>query len=1197
MKHSYIVICCFLVVIAQNAFAQSPIEFIENQGQWDSWIKYKATTPGGEVHLENDGLRYILSEETNWLKVDSFHHGQLTVAPTLKFHVYKMTFEGANLQHGIQGLKKQNNYYNYFLGNDPAKWKSGIHPYYALDYNSLYTGIDMHLTSENQSLVYELYVQPNADASQIKIKYDGPDRMSIKNGDLIVNTSVGKIIERKPVVYQYINDSRVSVACDYNLKGNTLTFDFPNGYDHSKLLIIDPTIDFWASFTGSTADNWGFTATYDDTGNFYMGGIVNCLDPVTGSLGTGSFPVSPGAYQTVWGGGQGVSGVQFGSDIGIMKLSPDGHNRIYATYLGGIHNERPSSMIVDGSGNLVITGRTLSPNFPVTSGAVQSTIHGGSDIFVTKLNPAGSALVGSTFMGGSGHDGVNFDSTEYGYGHLKYNYGDDARGEVQVDGAGNVYVAGSTQSADFPTTPSAIGTTLTGFQAGVVFKLNSTLTSMLWSTYINGNGDDAAYVLAFNPSQSSIYVAGGSSSTNLPVPSGAWRSSYGGDSADGYVLKFKNSAPYNVQKGSYVGTSHFDQVYGIQVDGNGNVYMMGQSLGGTFPTTAGVYANPGSTQFVIKMDSNLTTDLISTVYGSGDATHTNISPVAFLVDTCENVYVSGWGGNIMGATVTGLAHSGVTTGMPTTPDAQQSTTDGFDFYFIVFGPGMTALRYATFYGRNAPGGYGEHVDGGTSRFDKHGIIYQGICANCGGPPSVSGQPAFPTTSGVWGPTDNSPNCNMAGLKIAFNIGPVETHVTAGPSTSGCAPLTVVFTNTSTNALTYLWDFGDGSPTVTTFAPTHTFTAAGTFTVTLSAANANACFKTQDTTRLIISVDTNRIIPGFNYTVTDSCGPYTAEFTNTSSTNISSSTPEYTWYFGDGTNFTGATPPTHSYPDTGTYTVMLVMAQTGACKTPDTVQKKIRIFAAKVSANFDIPDSICLGSPFVPAGGATNATSITWNLGNGTTVTITNPVITYSVAGTYSITLTALNPGSCNLQDSVTQVIRVLSGPRADFSFVPLVPQTNVPTTFTNKSYNATRYAWDFGDNQSSTEINPVHQYNVTGTYDACLTAYNTSNCPAKVCKPVPSDVVPLIGIPTAFSPNGDGENDILYVRGGAIKTLDLKIYNRWGQLVFETTSQEIGWDGKFNGQPQPIEAYGYVLQASFIDGTSKTLKGNITLLR
>ncbi len=1190
MKPQYILLYFFFTLFACTAFAQRPVEFIENKGQWGSWFKYKATTHGGEVFLEKDGLRYVLCDPTNNYKMDSFHHGQLKEKPLMKFHVYKVTFEGAN-EVQLQGQKLQENYYNYFIGNKPELWKSGIHPYLAMDYNNLYNGINMHLTSEGNSLVYEFFIQPDADASQVKLNFEGPDNIYINEGNLVINTSVGKMMEMKPYAFQYINDNKVEVACNYHLKNNKVTFDFPNDYDHSKQLIIDPTVVF-CSFTGSTADNWGFTATYDNAGNLYMGGLVNAL----AIAGGGSYPVTPGAYQSTFGGGEGASGFEYGADIGIMKLSPDGKTRIYATYLGGRNNERPHSLIVDGAGNLIVAGRTHSDNYPVTPGAFQTTNAGGWDIIVSKLNPAATALLSSTYVGGSGDDGLNFDSTEYGYGHLKYNYGDDARSEVQMDNVGNIYVASSTMSANFPTTAGAIATTLSGMQDGVVFKMNSALTSLIWSTYLSGIGDDAGYVLAFNTTQTSLYVGGGTNSTNFPVTAGSWQSTYGGDTADGYILKFKNSPPYNIQKGTFIGTAHYDQVYGLQVDGDDNVYAMGQSLGGAFPVTAGVYTNPNSCQFVIKLDSNLTTDLISTVYGSKDPLHTNISPVAFLVDTCQNVYISGWGGNIMGILgggIAGLVGCGTTIGMPVTSDAVLGTTDGLDFYFIVLGPGMTSLRYATFYGRSTPGspGMGEHVDGGTSRFDKHGIIYQAICANCGG----TAGPPFPTTTGAWATVDGSTNCNEAGLKIAFNIGPVTAVVTAGPSTSGCAPLTVNFTNTSSNALSFLWQFGDGT-TSTTFSPTHIFTSAGTYTVTLSASNSNACFRTNDTAYLIIHVDTNVIIPDFTYKLTDSCGPYVASFTNTS-IDKAGGTPSYFWLLGDGTTYSGTTPPDHNYPDTGTYTVTLVMSDALACKTPDTTFKKIRIHNFKVSAHFTVPDTLCLGSAFIPSVTTINGGPTTWTFGDGKSSTSGDPSHTYDSVGTYTIKFIVRNSGACNGVDSATQTITIEPTPIANFSFTPQTPIPNIPVTFTNLSVKAIRYLWDFGDNNSTTDVNPVHQYDRTGTYKVCLQAFNISDCPSIICKQVPTEVHPLIGLPTAFSPNGDGENDILYVRGAAIKTLDLKIFNRWGQLVFETTTKEKGWDGTFNGQPQPIEAYAYVLQATFIDGTAKLLKGNITLLR
>lgn len=1190
MKSRYIlfVILCCLTSIAP-CYAQTAVEFVENKGQWGDWFRYKAEARGDDVLLENDGFRFILADRNNSIRLDSFHHGLRKDNPTLRFHVYKVTFEGAS-QPSFTGQKPQRSYYNYFLGNDSTQWKSGIHPYYAVDYNGIYQNIDLHVSSEKGQVVYEFMVQPNAVTENIKLKFDGPDAMKIKKtGDLVISTSVGEVTELKPYAYQYINDVRTQVPCNYVLNENVLSFEFPEGYDHSKLLIIDPTIVF-STFTGSTADNWGFTATYDNSGNFYAGGLVNTIEY------GGHFPVSPGAFQTTWGGGSTiVSGgmvIAYAADISIIKYNSTGNNRLFATYLGGAGNEHVHSMIVDHAGNLVMAGRTLSNNFPITSTAYQTTNRGGWDMIVTSMNSSGTALVGSTYIGGSTDDCVNFDSTEYFYGELKHNYGDESRSEVQIDNSDNIYVTGCTNSTNFPTTSTAISSTLSGLQDGIVFKMNSSCSSLIWSTYLGGSGSDAGYVLAFDSLQQYVYVAGGTNSSNFPVTTGCWQTIAPGGGADGFVTKFLNSGTYSIQKSTYIGTTGYDQVYGIQIYPTNDVYIMGQSIGGLFPVTPGVYSNPNSSQFIMKIDRNLATDMISTVYGSGDPSFTNISPVAFLIDTCSNVYISGWGGNLG---LTGTT-TGTCAGMPTTTGA---ATDGADFYFLVLGPNMTTLRYATFYGRSCSNaGYGEHVDGGTSRFDKSGIIYQAICANCGGntvPLGCSGP--FPTTSGAWSEMDSSAsNCNEAALKIAFEIGPVQANVTASPSTSGCAPLTVNFTNSSNNGLTFVWDFGDGSPIVTTYSATHTFTAAGTYTVTLSAQNSSACFVTDDTAYLVIVVDTNSLTPAFSYTIIDSCGPYSVSFTNSSHAS-STLSPTYTWYFGDGGTYTGNTPPIHNYSSAGIYTVTLVMTALNACNSPDTFTQVVNINSVNVSGSFTMPDTVCLGTPINPDVTTANGQTYSWTFGDGQSSASASPAVTYTAAGTYRVTFIVSNPQACNGADTISRSVTVIDAPTADFNFAPVIPVSNEPTTYTNLSANATRYSWDFGDGSTSTETNPVHQFNNTGTYNTCLTAYNASNCPAKACKKVSADVVPLIGVPSGFSPNGDGENDILYVRGAAIKTLDLKIYNRWGQLIFETTTKEKGWDGTYNGTPQPIDAYGYVLLATFIDGSAKTLKGNITLLR
>lgn len=1197
MKTLKTLLLAVFTLLATATFAQGPVEFIENKGQWGDWFAYKAETRGGNICLENDGFRFILADIDNKSRLDSFHHGHLHQSPSLRFHAYKVTFEGGNQHPKMIGKKPQSTYYNYYQGNDPKKWKSGIHPCYVVDYCAVYNNIDLHVASERGNMVYEFMVQPGGDPNKVQLKFDGQDEMYIKKGDLYIVTSVGMVKEMKPYAYQYINDKRVEVACNYVLNNNVLSFEFPDGYEADKLLVIDPTVVF-STLTGSTADNWGYTATYDNNGNFYAGGIVN--DVTFG----GSFPVSTGAFQATYGGGYGngsaTYGYAYGADISIIKYNPTGTSRLFATYLGGAGNEHPHSMIVDGAGNLIIAGRTLSQNYPITSGCYQSATRGGWDMVVTNMNSTGTALIGSTYIGGTGNDCVNYDSTEYGYGELKYNYGDDSRSEVLVDNANNIYVAGCTMSNNFPTTSTAVSTTLSGIQEAIVFKMSNNCSSLIWSTYLGGNGSDAAYVLAFDSLQQSLYVAGGTNSSNFPTTSGAWRASYSGGGADGFITKFVNGGSYNILKSTYVGTAGYDQVYGIQAHPHNDPYVMGQSVGGTFPVTTGVYSNPNSCQFIMKMDRDLTSDLISTVYGSSNPRSTNISPCAFLVDTCQNVYVAGWGGTL-GITA---GTTGTCTGMATTTDAFSRSTDGADFYFIVLGSGMTALRYATYFGRNCTSLiHGEHVDGGTSRFDKNGIIYQGICASCGGRPGTSGAcgSPFPTTSGAWSEVDSSVNCNQAALKIAFNIGPTDLNITALPSTSGCAPFTVNFDNTSTNVITYRWNFGDGSPVDTNFEPSHTFTASGVYTVTITGSNTNACFRTDDTFELIIVVDTNRINSDFTALVTDSCGPYRASVSNISTAGTSGGAPRswtiFRWDFGDGSSVVGANPPPHTYADTGNYTIRLIMIDTTACNSPDTSYRLASIHGFDVVASFTLPDSICKGQTIKPGSTIKNGTTITWDFGDGGVGTTDTIEHTFDSVGTFTVRVIVTNPASCNGADTFTRVIKVLDAPISDFSFTPITPETNTPNTFRNLSIDATRYLWDFGDGSTSTEVNPVHQFRRTGTYNVCLTAYNTGGCPAIKCRKLSAEIIPIVGLPTGFSPNGDGDNDILYVRGAAIELMDLKIYNRWGQVVFHSTSQRDGWDGTFNGQPQPIEAYGFVLNVTFIDGSTKLLKGNITIIR
>jgi gliding motility-associated-like protein len=1168
------------------------VEFLKNLGQWDGNFLYRSNTANGDIFLEPNGITYVVGAPDNKKKVEDVHHGVIQGGATLFFHAYRMRFENAQVPV-VTSEKELETYNNYYLGNNPSRWKTGIHPALGVNYDELYEGIDLHIGSDGSNMKYEFVVAPGANPYIIKLNFEGAERLSVKNGDLVIGTSLGDAIEQKPFVYQMVNGQKKQVACNYKVKGRGVTYEFPEGYDNTLPLIIDPTVVF-ASFTGSTADNFGYTATYDDAGNFYAGGLVNGL----------GYPTSTGAFQINFGGGNATTGPLYPCDMGIIKFNPTGTQRIYGTYIGGIENETPHSMYVDASNNLVIAGRSHSNDFPVTAGVYDLTYNGGEDIVVVKLNADATNLLASTYIGGPGNDGVNGDNNPFVLTAIKYNYGDDARSEIIIDDAGDIYVAASTLSNGFPTTVGAVSTSLNGIQDAVIFKFDPSLSNLMFSTYLGGPSDDNAYVITLDPTEANFYVAGGTQG-GMPYTGGTWQPFYQGGTVDGYIAKFQNSGNYPLQRLTSIGTANYDQCYGIQTDEAGDVYVMGQSLGGQFPVNNVAYSNPNSSQFLMKLDPNLSTNIYSTVYGSGDPTTTNISPVAFLVDTCQNVYISGWGGRLAGNFPASI---GFCTGMPITTDAAQSTTDGADFYFIVFEKNITGLLYGTFMGQNNPNG--EHVDGGTSRFDRNGVIYQGICGGCGGT-------SFPTTPGVWGPNNASGLCNQVALKIQFDFLPVIADAEIDGDTFGCAPYTVQFINNSSTGGTYTWIFDDGSPNSNAVAPTHTFTSPGTYDVLLIVENAQACNQTIDTDIITIVVDSGGITADFDFTKVDTCGPFTASFVN-NSTFSKPGAEQWTifnWDFGDGTGFTGATPPTHTFPDTGTYTITLTMLDTSACNPFDSITKTIHFAVTRVDAAA-LGDTICLNENATLQNLSTNATVYNWTFSNGFTSTAQTPTFQIDSPGTYTAFVIAGNPSTCNKFDTSNVVtIQVYPVPTADFEMTPNPHIRNKPLEFINNSTGVTdqtTYAWDFGDGtKSDLKDPPPHMYLRKGTYSICLNVNNpiegtTLGCPSVVCKSIAVDIRPIIDIPTAFSPNGDGVNDMLYVRGAAIVEIDLKIFNRWGELVFEATKMENdsegnlrseGWDGTFRGKEQEMDAYAFVLHAVFIDGSTHDEQGNVTLIR
>jgi gliding motility-associated-like protein len=573
------------------------------------------------------------------------------------------------------------------------------------------------------------------------------------------------------------------------------------------------------------------------------------------------------------------------------------------------------------------------------------------------------------------------------------------------------------------------------------------------------------------------------------------------------------------------------------------------------------------------------------------------------------VYVSGWGGDI----APGYQIAG-TTGMTVTPDALKATTDGKDFYFYVLrrdaaGPGPL---FASFFGQD--GGLADHVDGGTSRFDVNGIIYQAICANCGG-----GVP-FPTTPGAYAPVKPPQAlCNLAMVKVAFNLSGVGSKVQSAidgvpRDTAGCLPLTVIFTDQIRNAVQYIWNFGDGTGDFgpmaadTGYSQAHSYNNVGVYHVMLVAIDPASC-NLRDTSYVNIRVGDLKAILNFSYQKVGSCDNLDFNFKNLSTTDpaFPFKSTSFTWDFGDGSNpeVHGMEDVVHTFPAAGSYHVKLMLHDTTYCNDPDELDSLVNI-AARLKASFTTPPTGCAAYEAAFSYTGTGGQTFQWDFGDpgsggNNTSTLANPTHVYQVPGPYTITLAATDPNTCNVTDVATSSIIVYEKPVADFSFSPITPIENTPVTFTNLSSPiATHFKWLFGDGDSlltTSRASVDHQYVATGTFNACLVAYNDAGCPADTCKAVSTIVIPALDVPNAFTPNSGNVNSKVFVRGFGIVKMRFIIWNRWGQKVFETNSTKEGWDGKVRGTVQPMEVYAYTLDVEFFDGTKANRKGDITLIR
>ena len=1243
------VVLAFFEIAARkpaDTLAAGKWEFIQNLGQWPQEVRFSARMHTGAIFFSDN---YFTVSQWHPEQLNAIHEAKHEGKPFPQKYIdaaaYRVTFLQSQQNSKVSGDRAYDHYYNYFIGKNPAKWASHANAYAVLHYHELYAGIDLYFLDDEDYLKYEFHVAPGSNPKQIQMQYEGLKSIAKVGEELLLHTAVDRILELKPFAYQIDKQGDTNtISCAYHLQGNVLSFDIGD-YDPTLPLVIDPTVVF-SSYSGSTADNWGYTATYDSHGNLYGGGIT---------FGQG-YPTTLGAYQVDFCGQ---------IDVSISKFDATGSFLHYATYIGGSLADIPHSLFVNDNDELYIFGTTGSSNFPVTATAFDTTFNGGpnttlstsqnfahgADIFVAKLSADGTQLPASTYIGGTGNDGLNTASV------LRKNYADDNRGEIIVDENSNVYVVSSTSSIDFPVTTTIFQPDSSSHQDVCVFKMSQDLSTLIWSTFFGGSGNDAGYSM-FVAADKSVYFCGGTTSTDLPITANAYQTAHADTTsqADGFVAHLSSNGNLLLHS-TFLGKSNYDQAYLIKGDDEDFPHVLGQTSANDLQWVHNAnYYVPNGGQFLIKLSKNLSSAIWSTAFGSGNG-GPDISPTALMVDFCNNIYLSGWGSHQLNG-------FGGTSGLPVTDDAFQSTTDGSDFYFMAMSEDASNIVYATYFG-GATSQAREHVDGGTSRFDKHGRIYQAVCAGCH---SSSGQSSFPTTPGAYATQNGSNNCNLGAIKMDFNM-PVVVADFLMP-TVVCLPDSVHFSNYSqliSNQTSVLWNFGDGTSS-SAWEPAHLYPHTGYYEVTLIVQDLGSC-NIADTLRkrILVLANTSSTLPTVEICQGDyaelgippSTGVYylwsPAETVSNPTISNPIATPEQTTIYTliasteacvdtirqqvithsleaiftcDSVICAGATahlsisinasdPYQISWSETADFQHII----TENTESIDVIPTSSRYYYARVQTEFctkvfpiyisintlnllDNPDFLlCFEEHIelhVSCDGGMPPYQYVWSLSDGSSYTDAHPQVSPSHPTHYVVTVT--DAMGCTVTGSGFIQVREGTFPEplsawSDQHEIIAYHETTLHSTDYGNDYI---YQWTPASglstpNAASTvatlEETTTFTVTITDTFGCSLSDTVTIKVNPIVCES------PFVFIPNSFTPNGDGVNDILYVRSDILDDCFFVIYNRWGEKIFETVDQTIGWDGTFKLKDCPKGVYDYYFKGKCKDGDEIEMKGNVMLVR
>jgi hypothetical protein len=534
-----------------------PLQFEQNVGQVDARVKFFARGHKSTLYLTAN--EFLLS----------------MTAPGGEMSSVRIAFAGANDAPRVAGVGDVVSHSNYLTGNDRASWRTSVASYSRLRYQDIYPNVDLIVYGHERQIEYDLVIGPHTSPASIRLAVTGGKASVDDLGNLLINTSVGRVSLSRPRAYQNIGHLRREITAGYRVIGSREIGFSVEDYDDTKPLVIDPVLAY-STYLGGSEWDWPNAIKVDRIGNAYICGF-------TGSL---NFPTTTG--QMVPGGS---------SDAFIAKIRPDGSLE-YSTFLGGVGADTAQALAVDASGTVTLTGETQSTDFPVI-GAMQPTYAGGpgGDAFIAKLDASGSTLLYSSYFGGSGTD---------------------AGVAITTDGTGTMYVAGLTNSVDFPLVTPLQSRFGGGFADAFLAKLNAEGTALLYSTYLGGSASDEPSGMTVGPA-GEIYIVGGTFSNDFPVVA-ALQSQLSGIE-DGFVAKLRADGSA-LTYSTYLGGSGFDRVNGAKADVDGSVLLSGFSQGG-FPTTSGAYqpffGQGFSDAFVSRLSPDGQRFVFSTYFGGSDA--------------------------------------------------------------------------------------------------------------------------------------------------------------------------------------------------------------------------------------------------------------------------------------------------------------------------------------------------------------------------------------------------------------------------------------------------------------------------------------------------------------------------------------------------------------------------------------------------